>query len=699
MQTYTVTGTDGFGNNWNATSEVTFTAQSGGTFGTPPGNNVFTGTTPLGTFVITATASNGTLVTTTVNVTVGAAVSITISPRDITVIAGQSVTYTSVITDAYGNTGDGTSVTMFTAAGGNVFVGNVLSATVAGTWAVTGTSASASDTTHITILPGPAARLGIGSITTQTAGVSFPLTITVYDTFNNVVTGFTDAISLTDSTGTLLPATWSSWSNGMATPVVTVTRATTSDRITVTVVTTPSLQVVSNLFAVAPNVPAVAALQVSPTAIQLGATANLTATLWDAYTNLVANGTVVTFTTTDGTFANGQAAYTSTTTYGVATARLTASCTAHGITLTAQSGAAFTQTSASFVAPGIPATITLALQSNSLPVGGVTTALTATVRDCAGNLVGNGVPVAFSIAPIAAAIVPSATTTTGGIAAATLTSPQTAGNSIVTAMTGAIHAQAAITFTPLAPYTITVTALPPIISPTTSSNIRATVVDRYNNAVAEGTSVAFAATLGTVAPTSAGTVNGLASSVFTAGSVEGTAVVTATAGSIYGTTTVIVTTGRSYIYLPLVMRNYSHGKNLVVASINISPANPSAASVVIQNAGDVPITETFDIDLYLDPPNPNNIQVNKMWYDIGCTYGVMWEISSGVQAGQFVTLTLASGDPYLLPSPYTKWPSAYSSGTHTVWALVDSYGPTQSGLVQETNESDNIRGPVTFNVP
>jgi hypothetical protein len=251
--------------------------------------------------------------------------------------------------------------------------------------------------------------------------VGFTIVVTAYDGFSNAVTGFTGAISLTDSTGTLSPVTWNSWSNGLATPVMTVTRATANDQITATLAATPTMRATSAPFAVVPNVPATVALEVNPTVIPLGATSQLTETVWDAFTNLVADGTVVTFTTTSGTFANGLPVYARTTTSGVATAVLTSSCSAGGITLTAQAGDVLTQTSASFVAPGLPASLALALGSNVLPVGGATTALTATLRDCGSNLMGSGIPVSFTIAPISAAIAPSATATTGGVASATLT--------------------------------------------------------------------------------------------------------------------------------------------------------------------------------------------------------------------------------------------------------------------------------------
>jgi hypothetical protein len=145
------------------------------------------------------------------------------------------------------------------------------------------------------------------------------------------------------------------------------------------------------------------------------------------------------------------------------------------------------------------------------------------------------------------------------------------------------------------------------------------------------------------------------------------------------------------VYLPLVMNSYVPGKNLVVKSVLVTPGNPAVTAVVVQNTGGWATTETFGVSLYLDPPNPSSIGVNKLWYDVNCANGVIWEVSQTMQPGQTLTLTTATA----APAPYTRWPVSFSAGTHSLYALVDAWG-TGIGLVQETNESDNIRGPVTF---
>jgi hypothetical protein len=232
-----------------------------------------------------------------------------------------------------------------------------------------------------------------------------------------------------------------------------------------------------------------------------------------------------------------------------------------------------------------------------------------------------------------------------------------------------------------------------------SAFVTATVLDGSGNLVGSGVSVTFTAALGTVAPQAATTVNGKVYAVFT-GTANGTAVITATIAS-GGLGTATVEVSQNYnIYLPMVMRDFQPGKNLIVTNIVVSPGNPAATQVVIQNIGDRAVTEAFDIELYMDPPNPSNIKINKFWYDIGCPYGVTWEVNTWVMPGQLVTLTLLPGDPYLAGGAYTKWPASFSAGSHNLWAQVDAWGSTgTAGLVPETNESDNIRGPITFVVP
>jgi hypothetical protein len=233
--------------------------------------------------------------------------------------------------------------------------------------------------------------------------------------------------------------------------------------------------------------------------------------------------------------------------------------------------------------------------------------------------------------------------------------------------------------------------------PLSSTSVIANVTDQYSNGVADGTPVTFTAVLGTIMPAITTTVNGRAPVVFTAGNVEGTAIVTATVRSdLWATTTISVTRNLKYIYLPVVLRNYSppvQGKNLIVSAI-VPSSDPMAVKVVIKNAGTAAVTDEIGVSLYVDPPDSSQIQVNRPWYWIGCTYGMIWTVSPPIQPGETLTLTVSQADHR---TGYYSWPP--NSGLHSLWALVDAWGADGIGLVQETNENDNKGGPVTLNVP
>jgi hypothetical protein len=140
------------------------------------------------------------------------------------------------------------------------------------------------------------------------------------------------------------------------------------------------------------------------------------------------------------------------------------------------------------------------------------------------------------------------------------------------------------------------------------------------------------------------------------------------------------------------MRNYAPGKNLVVSAINAS-TTPANVSVVIQNIGELRITEDFWVILYLDPTS--QVTINKFWWQVGAPNGAAWKVTTDMQPGQMLTLLPANATP-----PYNGyWPGSFSNGQHSLWAQVDAYADSGStGFVRETNESDNIRS-VTFTVP
>ena len=234
-----------------------------------------------------------------------------------------------------------------------------------------------------------------------------------------------------------------------------------------------------------------------------------------------------------------------TTTNGVAQTTLTAS-TAAGTTVVTATVSTVSGTTTVVFAPGPPATMTLVASPISIPIGGATSAITATVRDPYGNFVANGTGMSFAtgLGTFQQSGSPTYnTTTTDGVATATLVSGLSIGIAQVSAMAGGVLRVREVTFTIGPPHYVTVTTLPtniPIVNG--SSTVTAIVRDVGNNAVVDGTVVTFATSLGRISPLTATTISGLALATLTSGTRTGTAIMTATVDSRVGTTNVTFTT-------------------------------------------------------------------------------------------------------------------------------------------------------------
>ncbi|MDY7040430.1 MAG: invasin domain 3-containing protein, partial [Chloroflexota bacterium] len=686
-QTYAVTGTDAYLNTWDASGEVTYTVSGGGSFpGTPPGNNVFSATTPLGTYVVTATAINDVFVTTTVEVTRGDAVSLTINPREATIPAGNTQAYTAVAADAYANQWDATGDTGFTASGGGTFIapGNVYSATTAGTYLITGTLDSIQDSTGVTVTAGGLHHFVVGPVTSpQIAGANFTLVITASDVFGNPLVS-NEAITLTDSTGTLLP-TSAAFGGGVTTTVqVSITQVATGDVITVTAQTTPTIQGISNAFNVVANDPATVVLSGPAYEVPIcGSGATVTATVRDAWNNPVTDSTLITFTTSGATVTPS----TDGTTNGLAHTVINAIFTgAKPITATAPNGISATLKVTFTV--GAPLDIALAAGATALTAGQNTT-ITATVRDCDNNPVSGAVDFTASIGSLS----PASGTASNGVLTTTYNAT-TAGTAWITGTLegGVDTAVVSITVSAGAPATITVTADPSQLPPdgVSTSDITAQVTDAWNNPVS-GRVVTFTTTAGSINPGPVTTdSDGYALTVLTSASIEVTATVTAYCEGLSGQ--VQVPFRQFFVYLPLVARNY--GPDLIVESITFDPAPPLSGQpynvvVTIRNQG-ASFGQDFWVDLYLNPSEVPS--VNRVWNDLSQVgYGKAWLVRDGLGAGQTVTLRTSDPDDPLAPElRYSNWPPPnYNASHNPFYVLADSWGYSY-GTVQESNESNNL---------
>ena len=170
-----------------------------------------------------------------------------------------------------------------------------------------------------------------------------------------------------------------------------------------------------------------------------------------------------------------------------------------------------------------------------------------------------------------------------------------------------------------------------------------------------------------------------------------TAIVTATNGTGMLTATTRVNVFSGKVYLPLIARNYVAAPDLVVTSLAVATGS---VQVVIKNQGDLPATDGFYVDVYINP-NPVPTAVNQIWSDGRSAQGLTWGVTSSVQPGQVLTLTI--GDAYYLPD-YSVFTATLSLGT-PVYAQVDSFDSTTTyGTVRENHEINgapynNILGP------
>jgi hypothetical protein len=146
-----------------------------------------------------------------------------------------------------------------------------------------------------------------------------------------------------------------------------------------------------------------------------------------------------------------------------------------------------------------------------------------------------------------------------------------------------------------------------------------------------------------------------------------------------------------FVYLPVTLRAYDARPDLWVQDLFVDPNDPGALTVTVVNTGESAARDVW-VDLYLDPEAPP--EVNQPWTTLCFPYGAAWVIGR-IPAGETVTLSI---DDVWYNAEQSRWPDAYPGGAHAIWAYVDSWGdPHPWGGVQETDETNNRYGPVTFN--
>ncbi|HEY1014758.1 MAG TPA: hypothetical protein VGE07_18750, partial [Herpetosiphonaceae bacterium] len=138
-----------------------------------------------------------------------------------------------------------------------------------------------------------------------------------------------------------------------------------------------------------------------------------------------------------------------------------------------------------------------------------------------------------------------------------------------------------------------------------------------------------------------------------------------------------VTFIKAIVYAPMVMRPMDQ-KDLIVRSIT---ARNNQLEVVIANVGNIPVTEAFWVDVYVNPTTVPT-RVNQRWQDLG-SRGAVWGVTKTLAPGE--SLTLTPNDAYYrreLSEPGRR----ISAGT-PLYAQVDSDNDaTTYGAVREGHE-------------
>ncbi len=471
-------------------------------------------------------------------------------------VGGYTSHLTATVSDQFGHSVlDGTVVTFTTSSGsvgsdtiaktttGGIATAALTSPNTAGTATITATAGfgvdAATDTVTVTFEAGPPYTVTLEAYPmTLMVGSSSALTAIVVDQYNNnvadgTVVTFTTSLGEVGSTEVTKTTT-----SGVATAELTSQVAGTA-----TVIATADSKYDTTNVTFQPDLPYTLTLAAYPTILTVDDSSTLTATITDQYSNTVADGTVVTFTTSLGEV--GSESVTKTTTSGVTTATLT-SLLPGTAAITATAGSASDNATVVFNA-GLPYTVTLEAYPTSIPVAGYTSALTATVVDQYNNNVSDGTPVTFttSLGILGSDMVTK--TTTGGVATAVLTSPDTVGTAFITATADSKVGTATVEFTPLSPYTLTLVAYPTDLTVVDTSTLSATVKDQYDNNVADGTVVTFTTSLGEVGSESVTktTTSGVAIAELSS-QVPGTATITATADPVSDTVDVTFEVGPPY---------------------------------------------------------------------------------------------------------------------------------------------------------
>jgi hypothetical protein len=146
----------------------------------------------------------------------------------------------------------------------------------------------------------------------------------------------------------------------------------------------------------------------------------------------------------------------------------------------------------------------------------------------------------------------------------------------------------------------------------------------------------------------------------------------------------------SVLYLPLLMKVPADSKpDLVIDSLSVDTGGNAA--VVIRNRGTRTAAADFWVDVYIEPTTQP--EINDPWDTIAAK-GAAWGVTADLLPSQ--TLTLTTGGVYFDAGKSDL--GGLTAGA-PAWALVDSVNhATSYGAVLESNETNNLTGPVAVQV-
>jgi adhesin/invasin len=590
---------------------VTFATTAGTLSGVTTTTNgvataLLTSPTNLGVATITATAG-GVSDTTTVTFIAGGAnsISLTAAPSNLTADGSSLSTIRAYVTDASGNPTSNETIT-FTVTTGTGTLSSQTASTINGvanvvytasdvvgpeTIRAEATNPAVFDTVNITLINVVVGQVSVtaGSPTAIADGASQTLiAATVQDNNGNNVADGT-VVNFTTTAGTLSGITTTT--NGVATAWLT-----SPTNVGTATVTATAGGVTNNTFV---SFIAGPANTISLTATPNNLTADGTSTstirayVTDANGNAT-NGDTITFTITTGT--GTLESQTAITENGVATVTYMASDVVGTETIRAEAtdSAVFDTVDIDLI-DAVVGSVTVTAGNDTAVADGLSeTLILATVEDQNGNNVADGTVVTFTTT---AGTLSGITTTTNGVASATLTSPTNVGVATVIATAGGVSGSVTVTFVPSAVNAISLSATPNNLTAdgTSTSTIRAFVTDVDNNAV-EGEVITFRVTSGTgvLSAATATTAAGVATVTYTASSTPGTETITAESTNGVSTTVNIALIGAQ------------------IASIELT-ANPSSlpadgasestisATVTLVGGGEAPDGTTVSFSVVSEP--------------------------------------------------------------------------------------------------